>query len=166
MSNSRALLIGLAVSLGVNLLLIGAFAGTALRPPPKPGQQTRIDAPRGSPERTMARALLAAAPETDRQAIRGELRQSWRETAQIRQRVDQARREVAEALQSDPYDEDRTISAFIALSEAEAELKTTLQTNLAKRLGDLSPELRQRMVESMARRDDRRERFRQRPRNR
>ncbi|MEM7661961.1 MAG: periplasmic heavy metal sensor [Pseudomonadota bacterium] len=168
MTSSRTLLIGLALSIGVNLLLLGMFAGAALRPSaPQPTDQ-QVRGPNASAERTMARALMASAPDEDRQSIRRDLRRSWQDAAPLRQRVAQARAEVGSALRSDPYDEVRAVAAFAALSEAEAELKTQIQSGLARRLSDVSPETRERIMESLARRGqrrDRRQQGRQRPPN-
>ncbi|MEO1476756.1 MAG: hypothetical protein AAFS13_10280, partial [Pseudomonadota bacterium] len=64
--------------------------------------------------------------------------------------------EVVAAMVSDPYDEDRTISAMETLADAENALRVTIQSNLARRLGKLSPETRERLAESMSRRGQRR----------
>ncbi|MEM6410139.1 MAG: periplasmic heavy metal sensor [Pseudomonadota bacterium] len=157
--NSRILLIGLAVSIGINLILIGMFAGAAMRPEPPPPALTETTAG-GSSERVLARALIASAPQSDRRAIRQDLRRSWQETAPQRQRVERAKIQVANALRAAPYDEDRTIAAFSELSEAEAELKIIIRTNLARRLSETSQETRNRIVQNLERRGQRRERFR------
>lgn len=158
MIGSRTLLIGLVLSIGLNLLLIGGIVGNALRPtpppPPTPGPSAGPGG--GGPERLIARALIAETPEADRRAVRQELRQSWRDTASLRRKVDQARNEVVAAMVSDPYDEDRTISAMETLADAENALRVTIQSNLARRLGKLSPETRERLAESMSRRGQRR----------
>lgn len=166
MNGSRSLLIGLALSVGLNLLLIGAFAGTALRPSQPPTPENRTSGTPGSPERAMARALIASASEGDRRAIQRDLRRSWQDTASLRRAVESARTEVGNALQTDPYDEARTVAAFAALSKAEAELKTALQTSLAQKLNNVSPEMRKRVVESFSRRNQRRQRIREERRNR
>ncbi|MEM9670044.1 MAG: periplasmic heavy metal sensor [Pseudomonadota bacterium] len=158
MMNSRTLLIIAAISVGINLLLIGAFAGAALRPDPPPPPQSSgpSGAPANGSERAVARALIAATPEADRRAVRQDLRRSWRETAPLRRRIAEARKEIAAAIRSEPYDEARAIAAIEALAEAEGELRTTIQSDLMRRLDDVSPETRERIAEGMERRGQRR----------
>ena len=165
MSGSRTLAIVAAISIAVNLLVIGAFAGMALRPGPPP-----VDAPPRNTEDAIARTILENSPAEDRRAVRTQLRRTWQTARPLREQLETARADARAALIADPYDVDAAAEALTALSQAEADLRQSIQRDLAERLATVSPDTRERLAEGLmrprGRRDDQRRRGRFRDRQR
>ena len=143
---------GLAVSIGLNLLLAGIMFGMALRPGPSDPQDPGA---RGQPEQIVARTLLDGTPPSERRAVRRQLGVAWQDTAPLRRALDAARQDLSAALRAEPYDPDRTAEAFANWTQAEARLREDVQRSLAEQLESASPEVRERLARSLMRHEGR-----------
>lgn len=139
--------IALAVSVGLNLLLVGLIVGMALRPASSPR-----GAPGGNTDQVIMRTLLDGVTPAERRSVRQQLRRSWRTSIPLRENVSEARRELYQALRASPYNADRAQAAFKRWTEAESRLRQTVQNDLANQLIHVSPEARARLADTLTRR--------------
>ena len=164
---------GLIVSVALNGLLVGLLAGVLLSGGPHkrggpngPGPAGGV----GAVEHGMARAILQSAPRADRAQIRRTMGDAWRGTAAERQKIRDAQRTIAQAIDAETFNRDAVMAAFEAWRDADREIKTAVQTAMVEALDDLPTESRAALAEDMKRhealRQKRGERMRERLRDR
>ncbi len=149
MSRARALpplAIVLVISLAVNALLIGLFAGNLLGRPDHPGDR----GPRGgNSDFMMARSIEDVVPEADRDQIRQAFRQAFRDSRDIWTEKRAARTALSEALAAEPFDAAAVDQAFADMRAADQALTARFQSVLSQELADLSVEQRATLVERL-----------------
>ena len=154
------------VSLGLNLLTVGAVAGAL-----GAGVQLQREAPQALVERMPGpRAFVTALPEEVRAEVRRELALSWGQSREVRQGAAQARREAFEAASAEPYDAARVRAAFARLRAADQASVAVFHNNIVDTFAELTPEQRRLALQSLrdappARGDGVLQRRRQRRRN-
>lgn len=126
-SEAGRLPIWLILSVAINLLLVGAFAGRMLSPAPAPSTTER-DVRAG-----LERAPRFGGAET-RRAARQQLRAAWNETSDMREDLEVARANLKAAITAEPYVSSDVEEAFKAMREAEGKLQTATHTYLADAL--------------------------------
>ena len=136
---SRLLVIGLAVSLVLNLALIGFLVGAAGQPPP--WRSSGFDATAGFSR------LVRFLPEERRAAVNGDdLRREIRQSLRTMRR---AQHSIEEALAAEPFDPDRLAAA---LEDFRAQFTTNQQRShagLVSIMERLTPDERRKFVESI-----------------
>jgi uncharacterized membrane protein len=128
----------LFVSLAVNLLVIGIVAGAV-------GAGVRLQ--REAPGLALSRpggagAVLAALPDDTRPMVRRAVRRGWFESREARQSGGQARRDLVEALNAEPFDEARVNDAFARIRAADAAAAETFQAKVTEAFAQMSAEQR------------------------
>ena len=138
---SRVLVIGLAVSLVLNLALIGFLVGAAGQPPP--WRSSGFDATAGFSR------LVRFLPEERRAAVFGNGDDLRREIRQSLRTMRRAQHSIEEALAAEPFDPDRLAAA---LEDFRAQFTTNQQRShagLVSIMGRLTPDERRKFVESI-----------------
>lgn len=136
----------LFVSLGLNVLLIGAAGGAWLsgarveREPSNAAVVERLPGPR---------AFLRALPPETRAVMRDELADSWRESRETRQAAVQARRDAFAAVAEEPYDAARVRAAFERLRAADQAAIAVFHDKVIEVLGEVTPEQRREVLEAL-----------------
>lgn len=119
--------LALIISVMLNLVLIGAFAGHLLS---RPGSGPQI--------RTGDRPPISRQEAAERKMIGDILRQIREETASEREAFDQARRDLHETMTAARLDTDLAERKLTALRHAEESLRESMQTRLLERMPDLT----------------------------
>ena len=138
---SRLLVIGLAVSLVLNLALIGFLVGAAGRPPP--WRSSGFDATAGFSR------LVRFLDEERREAVFGNGDDLRREIRQSLRTMRRAQHSIEEALAAEPFDPDRLAAA---LEDFRAQFTTNQQRShagLVSIMEKLTPDERRKFVESI-----------------
>ena len=136
----------LIVSLMANALLIGVLVGGGLGqrkagPPAMPGS-----------EQALMRGIDRTVPDDQRRAVRQAFRRAFADSRQERIRLRDARRQLADLLAADPYNEAAVQAAFADIRAADDAMKSRLHDVLAEQLGTLSAEQRQVILRESSRR--------------
>ena len=114
-----------------NLVMLGLLAGIFLNAP-KPDEK-----PRG--ERRPHMELTLA----EREGVRDLMRESFEAARPAMEARREAERALAEALKTDPYNEEVSRAALSRLREADLAAREAMGNHMFDRLGDLSPEQRE-----------------------
>lgn len=144
---SSRLPLWLIISLIVNALLIGLVIGGGLHSKRYP-ERTYTQQP-------FSRGLPDNLPDADRAVVRDVFRTAARHSREERESVRLARRELATALNREPYDRDEVVQAFERLRSADMAVRQRLHEDLANRLEGLSPDQRRAILYTLDRRDRR-----------
>ena len=133
---AKRLSIALALSIAVNLLLAGIFAGRAFhrRPPP--------------PERGMA---LRGEPDGRRAPLRGLLREHGDELREKRRAIGEARRTARTALEAEPFDRGALERALEALRKETGESQAIMHRAIVEAASKGSPEERRKLGRALDR---------------
>ena len=134
--NSKWLGIGLTVSLVLNLLLVGFIIGRISAGPGAAGPDPVMAFPR------FARDL----PEDRRAEIRPHVRQHLAKIRPNRRAVHVARKEINEAILSEPFDAARLEQALGAMEEAQRHMAQAAQNSFVHFVGALTPAERKTFV--------------------
>jgi len=136
----------LFISVALNLLVVGAFAGAWIA-----GVRVARDTNDGAAIARLAgpRAFLRALPPETRAIMREELGDSWTQTRDARQAAAQARREAFEAAAQEPYDGARVRGAFERLRAADQAVVGVFQNDVIEAFGDLTPQQRREVLSAL-----------------
>ena len=134
--NPKTVPFALVVSGALNLVLIGALAGFALRPPPPPPDGPPLHRPQ----------VERAVSSEDMDTVRGLMRAAFRDSDEQRIELKKAQMAVAKLLQQDTYDEAAVRAALDDLGAADSALKTAIRDSLLERVAALPPDQRQRIA--------------------
>jgi uncharacterized membrane protein len=138
MSTSRLItLLGgaLALSLAVNLFVVGVLAGRL-------SFQTHEEEPPPADARSGMRARFLALPQSDRAPFRAAMLQHGGELRATLLALRTAQWHALQALQATPYDKARMLSAFAAVREATQARQAALHAALADAIATLRPDAR------------------------
>lgn len=138
--SSRGTAVILALSLGLNLLVIGALVGFAIRGGPMP----RFPAHLGD-------VLSEVAPE-ERQALRAEMSKMREDTRPLHRELRRQQRQLAKQMLNEPFDEDATREAFAELRLRHSEVQTRMHEQMITVMKDLNPEQRAKLLRQLVRR--------------
>jgi uncharacterized membrane protein len=130
----------LAVSLVVNAGLIGIVGGRMLsggRPAPA---EMRFE--RYGPTSDVIQAAWGELPESDRQELRAQLREAWRDMAADRKRLQEAGRAVYEAALREPFDETRLRNELIVFQQREQMMQHRAEDILIRHLEGMPAQAR------------------------
>ena len=130
--------IAVAVSLALNLFLIGLVAGSLLIGARMLGERSEFRRGRGS---HMA-AAFQALPEARRQALRDIMRAQALDAAPDLREAARARREAMRLIAAEPYDAPAVTKALERARAADGRARARIDATLAARLTELSPQER------------------------
>lgn len=125
----------LVVSMSINLLVVGAAigfvaSGARWRPPAFEAQQVQ------------RQAFLRALPEADRQKLIADLGRAWSEGEAGRREAAEARRNLMNVAQQEPYNETAVREALAQMRAKDAAVQAKYQDTLAASLGKMPPDQR------------------------
>jgi uncharacterized membrane protein len=136
----RRLKLMLIASLAFNLLVVGAVAGAMIFGPHGPRHRG------GSPGDEYGLMGFTRALSSDR---RGPIRKAIKEQREtfkpLREAVDEARRQAAEVLVTEPFSKDKLKEAFDKINEADVKLKSAGQAMLLGTAESLTPDERRQL---------------------
>jgi uncharacterized membrane protein len=135
----------LFISLGVNLLILGAVAG-ALGAGVRLERQSQAAVVERMPG---PRAFMTALPPEIRRKVRSQLVESWVQSSEQREAAAQARRDAFQAAAEEPYDAARVRGAFARLRAADQAAIGVFHDGFADAFGELTPEERRAALESL-----------------
>jgi len=130
----------LAVSLVANAGLVGVLTGRLLNQDAPQTVDMRFE--RYGPTSDVVQAAWAQLPEADRQELRGQLRQAWRDMSSDRRRLQEAGRAVYEAALREPFDETRLRNELIVFQQREQMMQHRAEDILISHLGGMPPDAR------------------------
>jgi uncharacterized membrane protein len=150
---SRWLTIALVVSLGINLLIVGAIAGHLLsgqrhmwqRPGMMQGEASRSSD--GPGDRVIQR-MTEAVPAEHRPAFEAALAQHRARLAEVGRAMREARMKVRDAMVAEPFDRAKLDGAFAELRARSQELQTEVHAAVAEAAAKLPADARQKLAES------------------
>ena len=137
---ARAIPFGLALSIIVNLVLIGALAGFVLRSGPAETHRPRPP------------MFEQSASRGDVQAIRGLMRAATRASIEERRALMSAQATLADVLEKEPFDDAAVRAAFEELGAADRALNAAVREALMDGLADLTPDQRKRVAKFLMQR--------------
>jgi uncharacterized membrane protein len=125
----------LVVSMSINLLVVGAgigfvASGARWRPPGFEAQQVQ------------RQPFLRALPEADRQKLLADLGRAWSEGEPGRREAAEARRNLMNVAQQEPYNEAAVREAMAQMRTKDAAVQAKYQDTLAAALGKMAPDQR------------------------
>ena len=125
----------LALSLAVNLFVVGVMAGRLTF-------QTHEEQPAPADPRSGMRARYLALPLSERAPFRAAMLQHGGELLATQRVLRTAQWRALEALRATPYDKARMLAAFAAVREATEARQAALHAALADAIGTLRPDAR------------------------
>jgi len=144
----RALIVALAVSVGLNLFAAGAGLTLLLN---KPKIERRLDQAAGAQRRPQLRELAQQLPEAERERVLQAMRASG---LAARPDFDEARRlrlEAVERARGGSYDASAVLALLDRSRAAERRGRERVEGDLARLMSDLSPEARAALAPALAR---------------
>lgn len=138
--HSRWIWIALITSLSLNFLIIGAVGGALFA--------KRHDGPAFKERKGSQgfRSFLRSLPEERRQLVRDFLKQHRQTTRSMWQEVRKSRRESAEIIRTEPFDETRFLESLNRTRELELQARSASQPALVELIQKLEPQERQRLL--------------------
>jgi uncharacterized membrane protein len=149
---SRWLTIALVISLGINLLILGAVAGHLLSGHrhmwQRPGMM-QGEAGRGAdrPGDMVIQRMTAALPAEHRPAFEAAMAQHRPQLVESGRAVREARTKVRDAMVAEPFDRAKLDAAFAELRARSQELQTAVHTAVSDAAVKLPAEARQKLAE-------------------
>lgn len=138
-SSRRWLGMALVVSLMVNMVVVGAIAGTVW----SPANEAEWRSPSTSQHAKLGLRIYANNLPPDRREVVLQSIQATRERlAPLREEVYRLRREAGGVLGSEPFDKERLKSEMVRLVEAEAKLRAEIVKSFSDIVAKLTPEER------------------------
>jgi uncharacterized membrane protein len=132
----------LFASLAVNLLLLGGMVGGY-------AAGLRLDRPHAAGRPSGARgAFLRALPPGQRDAMRADLRRTWKATRELRERSRAAREDVRRVASAETYDRAAMNGSFARMRAADAAVQAAWHESMAQSLSRLSAEERQAAIDA------------------
>ena len=139
--SAKWLVTGLAISLALNLVLVGFLAGRWLQAAgPPPGHDPAL----------LLWPALKGVPAAEREALRPVLRKSLRESRVQMRTIRRAQRSVQESLRSEPFVATELAGALDELRQALNDSQSARHATLVKVATRLSPDERRRLAAGMA----------------
>ena len=130
--------IAVAVSLALNLFLIGSMVGVLVVGLRIFGERAEVSGGRGGD----LNAAFQALPEARRQALREIMRNQAIDAAPDLRAAAAARREATQLMGTEPYDSAAVSAALTRAREADGRARARIDATLATRLAELSPQER------------------------
>lgn len=149
---SRWLTIALVISLGINLLILGAIAGHLLSGQrhmwQRPGMM-QGEAGRGSdrPGDMVIQRMTAALPAEHRPAFEAAMAQHRAQLVEAGRTVRDARMKVRDAMVAEPFDPAKLDAAFAELRARSQELQTAVHAGVSAAAAKLPADARQKLAE-------------------
>ena len=142
MRSNKWLILGLVLSIGANIALIGFIAGRASHLPPV-----------FSPDPTVGfMRILPDLPETRRAELRGLTRRHMRAVVPGMRQMRQAQGDLRQAILADPFDEQALEATLQALRQHLGTVQVASHAGFVRLVAALTPAERQRLAEVMQRR--------------
>jgi len=150
---SRWITIALVISLGINLLVVGAIAGHFLSGHRymwhRPGQM-QAEASRSTerPGDIVIQRLTEALPAEQRPVFEAATAQHRARLTEIGRAVREARTKVRDAMVAEPFDRAKLDAAFAELRSRSQELQTTMHAAVSEAAAKLPADARAKLAES------------------
>jgi hypothetical protein len=127
----------LVVSMSINLLVVGAGIGFVAS-----GARWRGGPPRFENQQVQRQPFLRALPEADRERLLADMARAWSEGEAGRREAAEARRNLTNVAQQEPYNEAAVREAMAQTRAKDAAVQAKYQDTLAAALGKMPPEQR------------------------
>jgi uncharacterized membrane protein len=149
---TRWLTIALVISVGINLLILGAIAGHYLsghRHMWSHAGMTQADAGRTGdrPGDMVIQRMIEALPPDNRPTLETAVAGHRARLTEVGRAVREARMKVRDAMVAEPFDRTKLDAAFAELRARSQELQTAVHTAVADAAAKLPPDARQKLAE-------------------